>query len=997
MYPIVPDSWPLEGYIKDEAKGHSWICVDVDSQNKFTWWCGPCASSQKLRQANNTYRQGGDRAFKTGNLTRHQSTASHADAVCEMLGLDPITEQIAEPQGPQVHVFREVFKQFAAGSAPNDGYDLGMYGGLIGKIKAERILWLIYEATKEAHRQKLKEAKVICLMRDERGLVEHIRFRCCNALGEVTAGFLGQVHVEPSALGINQGTMDVIKIMCTKWYNVPAYLDLDVHPELDQAAYDNICRCTEAIATDSADNEIAATRDLSVTTNFLCKTPYILRDNCHSARRVLSRGFAADDVLSGVTGFLFSWSDSLGQLMHHSVHIAAMYKECVAEFPSSTTSSLFGTLRTAKHRFESQMTPLSRIVLNMDAFLEFGKRLYVSRKGTREGRVAKVFLETISFKILLLAAMMADAGAEVLVLLRSLDTEELMEPAAIMQTVEGFLDRVTWLFFNGGCMEAGTDSYTAVMLKWLESSHYFVLEGKGKAIGGGKPTQEDLDDCYKKIRSWVLLARDVIQAEFPAFDLVSSFSAFACIEKGKKITDAVRSKVKRLSQTFKRPNLMNQFIGFFEAARHELTTAGCTYHDAWMNAVMRFRDARSNLPSDCLLHVLMRLRVFAPCTSKIEQSFSVILATFGSKRMGMFKTSENMAVTVLLLRNISEPEREAILGHAQKLWVQVIGTNARTHTKRKIDHGVKKMQTSSSSSSLAGALPSEKTFKKNLHEQIVSKSAGVDHIATLTAYEPPDDAWTASHEEERKFNRKKIETRAIEANFKDLILPHEKSAALQTASQVEMDRRTKAFDDRVRKARKIIDTIRPDMSPTIGERSVFVLDECWSDDLAQALARHNCRRVREESEATVFIMHNPFASDLPNVRRVQFAASLMGAVICVPSVYTHGRSGPWVRFNCAVSVNRFFFATQAFQDQFPRLWYLLVASIAKPESNWKIIDLGKYLVTKLKYPAGHRVIAACTQEEFDLAVTSGVNNMFTPELLLKFIQQINETQSVLTS
>ena len=147
--------------------------------------------------------------------------------------------------------------------------------------------------------------------------------------------------------------------------------------------------------------------------------------------------------------------------MHHSSHLANLYKECVREFPSSTTSSIFGTLRTAKHRFESQMTPLSRIVLNTSAFLQFAVRLCILRKGTREGRIAKTFLETISFQILLMAAMMADAGSEVLLFLRALDTEDLMEPAAIMQTVEDFLDRVTWLFFHDGCLEA--DSYTAVI------------------------------------------------------------------------------------------------------------------------------------------------------------------------------------------------------------------------------------------------------------------------------------------------------------------------------------------------------------------------------------------------------------------------------------------------------------------------------------------------------------------------------------------------------
>ena len=145
----------------------------------------------------------------------------------------------------------------------------------------------------------------------------------------------------------------------------------------------------------------------------------------------------------------------------------------------------------------------------------------------------------------------------------------------------------------------------------------------------------------------------------------------------------------------------------------------------------------------------------------------------------------------------------------------------------------------------------------------------------------------------------------------------------------------------------------------------------------------------------MFIMRNPFASDSPDVRRVQSAAALMGAAICVPHVYTHDHTGPWVRLKCALIVNRFFFATPAFQDEYPRLWYLLLTLISKPESNWTPVDLDQFLAAKLKFPAGHRVIAVCTQREYDTAVASGVTNMFTPRLLLEFVQQMDETQSVL--
>ena len=74
------------------------------------------------------------------------------------------------------------------------------------------------------------------------------------------------------------------------------------------------------------------------------------------------------------------------------------------------------------------MTPLVRIVLNPTAFIQFASRVYKARKGNREGRIAQVFLETITYEMLLLAAsMMADGGSETRSLLRVLDSEDLTD------------------------------------------------------------------------------------------------------------------------------------------------------------------------------------------------------------------------------------------------------------------------------------------------------------------------------------------------------------------------------------------------------------------------------------------------------------------------------------------------------------------------------------------------------------------------------------------
>ena len=93
------------------------------------------------------------------------------------------------------------------------------------------------------------------------------------------------------------------------------------------------------------------------------------------------------------------------------------------------------------------------------------------------------------------------------------------------------------------------------MIKWLSEAHHFDVDGRGRAIGGALPSRDTLNQCFEHMRTWVILARDVVAAEFPSFDVVSSFSAFSVIESNnRRITDNVKKKVQRLAQTFKKQN-----------------------------------------------------------------------------------------------------------------------------------------------------------------------------------------------------------------------------------------------------------------------------------------------------------------------------------------------------------------------------------------------------------------------------------------------------------
>ena len=122
------------------------------------------------------------------------------------------------------------------------------------------------------------------------------------------------------------------------------------------------------------------------------------------------------------------------------------------------------------------------MVLNAEGFFAFAAKLTIIRRGTRESRIAIVFLSTVSEEMLILLSMMADGGSEALDLIRFLDTES-VDVALICHEIEMFLDRIVWLFHHGGCMQVF--GHTAAMCKWLETPHYFITSQiTGKKVGG---------------------------------------------------------------------------------------------------------------------------------------------------------------------------------------------------------------------------------------------------------------------------------------------------------------------------------------------------------------------------------------------------------------------------------------------------------------------------------------------------------------------------------
>ena len=194
----------------------------------------------------------------------------------------------------------------------------------------------------------------------------HVRFsvagkelinKSCHRL----AGFLGQSrHHKPDSIGIMEATIAVFKKFCTKYADAPH--NVAVEPQFLESDFEHCLAILEAIAIDSAENEVVSAKDINKLKPENSKEVIVIRDAAHCARRILSRLFRADPVV----WYTFEFFTMIAKLLHWSLDLRVVYQECSAESITSAVSTKFSHLRAAKHRIETWLTPLSRSVLDPD-------------------------------------------------------------------------------------------------------------------------------------------------------------------------------------------------------------------------------------------------------------------------------------------------------------------------------------------------------------------------------------------------------------------------------------------------------------------------------------------------------------------------------------------------------------------------------------------------------------------------------------------------------
>ena len=191
-------------------------------------------------------------------------------------------------------------------------------------------------------------------------------------------------------------------------------------------------------------------------------------------------------------------------------------------------------LAYCKQRFDSHQKPLGRFLIWLEAVLMTSVWVSVNRKNTVEQEVADEFLAWINEEKLVQLAMCADGGDDSLCFTRFLDSEG-FDVSEIPSEIHIYVNKLNSQFLQGNCVKTG---YTKHVLDILKKSRGYFVQNQPFTLGGpGRVSPAMIERCMKRMACWVKLAINVIDAEYPSYQLLHSFLVFDLTRKAQTRRD----------------------------------------------------------------------------------------------------------------------------------------------------------------------------------------------------------------------------------------------------------------------------------------------------------------------------------------------------------------------------------------------------------------------------------------------------------------------------
>ena len=392
-------------------------------------------------------------------------------------------------------------------------------------------------------------------------------------------------------------------------------------------------------------------------------------------RRILQRPIEADPYLKNL---LITWvrgPSSMASIIDNSRQFSQKFAEFLAQDGESIGAHV-RNLGVAHHRFESIAKPFARLCYGICAVAATANHISITRQNRTEGKSAREWLGQLNNESYLQAAMIADAAQEDLHLLRFTD-DETVDSSEIQGQIRIFLDRVEYLF-GSTAGSVKSECLTRHALRVLERPKIFHIGKETRQLGdhGGVP-EGVIKKCLARMKPWLVLVKEVCEAEFPSFELLTCMRVFALPNKctsetSEDLTTTQQQDLARMAQSYgvDQSPLESQFQKVRPIALQYFKDLGCTSLEAWVTAYNRCAQVR-HMQRDALKAVLVQAVTFSASTSGVERNFAKKCRLLSAHHRGLSENSERDLLKVVVDRVASE-EAE-VIARAREVWAELYG------------------------------------------------------------------------------------------------------------------------------------------------------------------------------------------------------------------------------------------------------------------------------------------------------------------------------------
>ena len=587
-------------------------------------------------------------------------------------------------------------------------------------------------------------------------------------------------------------------------------------------------------------------------------------------------------------------------------------------------------LHAAKHRFESFAGPLGRMLLHLEEFLELVQEICDERHESDEGRTCWAWLSDLDEEKVIQLGMLADCADEILVATRNVDTED-VDTSTMHSEATNLLARLDALFNKQQCLKMG---YTHHVINILNRKRIFHGP-KGQIRSIGKEALDDeLQCCFRRMRAYCALVSDVVETEFPDYELFCAFSVFDLNSKSmdeNNLNDATVSNMQRLAQAFKvsEAAFREQWLRLRHVARQSFAMNSCN-KSAWQDAIQkaqRHHGTKQTWKTDALVEVALRFAGWTAATSGVEQNFSKAMRSIGPQRMSMSEENEETAIRFAVYKP-ERSEMDDVISRARKIWSETYGA-PRIHTTTRLDKGGHHHLKNK------GNETAEAVWLK--HRRIATRDAGTrlgDPSALSVQAAEACPGWTAGHDAEHTFQVKKRAEKRLQACEDGILLPHEVDDGMREA--LEIQNRKDATNDRDAKRKLKFEKRRhktAQLKLQAGMRAFMCVD---SEQARNTLLEKRLTITDELSVYTeVMVVRDPAKLD----KQQLWIAVLTGALVCSIEAVVNEKTGPFLKYTAAILTRKRLFLTPEFKAKHSLISNLIGDASQLPSSDWKLCNI----------------------------------------------------------